>query len=178
MSPVTSSRIATSCLIGLVVPEMRRSTVAVLCTIDLSRSAALPERYSCQKRSRLLMITIVTRIMMPVHSASPGGARYTSVTPLTQARNSSTSTKGFLNASSNWISACGGLSCATSLKPCRLRRSLTCDSVRPERDPPTFLSVRSSELLASLSMRAEIFSPLPSALLINPFCRDSVLMLS
>ncbi|MCY1559670.1 hypothetical protein D9M68_967280 [compost metagenome] len=48
----------------------RRNTVAVLRTIALSASAALFERYSCQKRSRLLRLTMVMMMMTLVRSAS------------------------------------------------------------------------------------------------------------
>lgn len=64
ISPTTTSRIGTSCLIGALASSARRCTVAVVRTIALSFSAARSERNSCTKRSSTLIVTIDSRIVI------------------------------------------------------------------------------------------------------------------
>ena len=65
MSPVTTSRIGTSRRAGSDVSVTERCTVAVVRTIAFSFSAARSDRNSCEKRSSALIVTIVSRIVMP-----------------------------------------------------------------------------------------------------------------
>ncbi|MNZ54886.1 hypothetical protein D3C78_727980 [compost metagenome] len=75
MSPATNSRIGTSRSTDLLPTCSRRSTVAVVRTMDLRASADLPERYSCQKRIRPLARTMTRTMMTPVRSVSSPSCR-------------------------------------------------------------------------------------------------------
>ena len=66
ISPTTISAMGISPVRGAASSSPRRRTVAVVRTIAFNASAALPERYSCQKRSNALSITIVTMMTTPV----------------------------------------------------------------------------------------------------------------
>ena len=70
MSPGTSSSMAISSCAGPMLPGPRRSTVAVVRTMDFSACAALLVRNSCQKRNNPLRLTIVTIMIIPVRSVS------------------------------------------------------------------------------------------------------------
>ncbi len=70
MSPTTSSPMGISRSSPRIPRSSRRSTVAVFRTMALSASAALPERYSCQKRIRPLTRTMQRTMMTPVRSVS------------------------------------------------------------------------------------------------------------
>ncbi|CCK00744.1 hypothetical protein BN130_3539 [Cronobacter malonaticus 507] len=70
ISPGTSSSTGISRFSPSRLLTVRRSTVAVVLTIDFSACAALLVRNSCQNRSRPLSMTIVTMMMTPVRSVS------------------------------------------------------------------------------------------------------------
>ena len=70
ISPGTISLRGTSICSAGIFLFGRRRTVAVVRIIDLSASAALFERNSCQKRSKPLNVTMVKMIIMPVRSVS------------------------------------------------------------------------------------------------------------
>lgn len=133
ISPGTSSFIGNSRRAGSPDTLPRRTTVAVLRTIDLSFSAARPKRYSWMNRSSPLIVTMVNMMMMPLQSRSVGAANWMSVKYDTATSPSSTSTKGLRKARSNCSQAGAGLSCATSFSPSVARRAATSASVKPSR---------------------------------------------
>ena len=102
-----------------------RSTVAVVCTIARSFSAALPERTSCTNDSSTDSST-----MMPITTAPPGSP----VRSVRTASPSSSSGSGEKTSSASRLSGATAMSVTTSLGPTRSRRARACGSDRPAAD--------------------------------------------
>ena len=84
-------------------------------TIAFNSSAALLERNSCQKRSKVLSKIIVTRTMIVLKERSSGAAKITSENRETTLTANSTPLNGVRKAWNNCWYQVGGFSCVTSL---------------------------------------------------------------
>lgn len=124
-SPGTTWSMGTSKVAGPEPPPARRCTAQVVVTSLFSAAAARPERYSCQKRSSPLTATITERMTTP---GSAGSCHH-----MTAARKTRTAMNGFQKAFASCAHQRGARSWATTLAPCRSRRSAASACVRPLR---------------------------------------------